>query len=102
MLQGVGKETVHKLSDIQAAALASSRIADTEILQDFTRHTSSITTGEPPAITLDCMKSLDSTVQLLSPPSARTNCSVQHTLRQAVVDAACALIAYSFACTPKH
>lgn len=44
-LQSIGKETVAKLKDIHAAALASPNPGDASTLQDFTQHTNSVTTG---------------------------------------------------------
>ena len=45
-LEAVGKETVAKLSNIQAAARASSNAQDAATLQDFTHRVRSIGTGE--------------------------------------------------------
>ena len=45
-LQAIGRETVSKLKDLSTAALASSHAEDFEILQDFTKHTPNVITGE--------------------------------------------------------
>ena len=45
-LQSIGKETVAKLKDLHAAALASPNPEDATTLQDFTGHINSVTVGE--------------------------------------------------------
>ena len=44
-LQVVGKETVAKLADLQAAARASADSKDVHVLEDYTCHTNCIRTG---------------------------------------------------------
>lgn len=46
-LQAVGKETVSKLRDMQAAAAASLNAEDEEVLEEFTCQTRCIVTGAP-------------------------------------------------------
>ena len=46
-LQAVGKETVSKLRDMQAAAAASLHAEDPEVLEEFTCQTRCIVTGTP-------------------------------------------------------
>ena len=45
-LQSIGKETVAKLKDVRAAALASPNPEDASTLQDFTGHTNNVTSSE--------------------------------------------------------
>ena len=52
-LQAVGKETVSKLRDMQAAAAASLNAEDPEVLEEFTCQTRCIVTGAPLAHAYD-------------------------------------------------
>jgi len=46
-LQAVGKETVSKLKDLQAAAAVSVKANDSEVLAEFTCYTNNVLTGCP-------------------------------------------------------